>query len=634
MIQISFNNTNYTTATRRHNRNERPRTNMDEIKPSYQQGVIYDKNFLKTINAKNTIGFSGLTDNKYELAYNEKELTSLVNQSQLIMLNPIKEYQQLSSGDKKALKHLIKAAVILNDVFLKQDHPLNLDIKEELKARSKTGDRNSRRTKTMFNIFNGVEGQSKFDQEKIRLIKNIEYPEGKNLFPTGYSAEMLINYLTENPEQIPAILSNDTVVKAGNDRLYAVPYSVEYREEFEIAAKELLKASKETTHEGFRNYLRLQAQALVSNDPEYSFNADKAWAAINDCPLEFTITRESYDDEMTGKICQNENFNKLVQDLGLKIKSKDFIGARVGIVDLETSKDQSEDHDILKIIADEMPLKEQYNQTANTENENKQTLSYVDLVYLSGDNAALRPYFNTAQNLPNDDKLSAQLNAGSKNVFHKQLINLNNTKPHLEELLDNSQLGLYSLKADNLFVKGHELCHSFGPKTTRTGGDTKASLGKYGNIIEESKADMGSIMSVDIFVKHGKYSQKTAKEIYTTWAVKQLVYSNPPLDQAHRVRNVMQINYFTEKGAIEFNNGKIKIIPEKFNQTAKEMLTELIQIQLDGDAEKAKLFVEKYRQWNENLERASKILGENSSPQYKILHFSLAYRILNDEIIE
>lgn len=634
MNKINLYNTNYKYLARRSSQHERPNNDLIETKPYYQQGVIYNKDFLKIINLKNIISFSGSTENKYELAYNENELTSFVNQSQLIMINPIEEYRQLSLGDKKALKHLIKAAAILNDVFLKQDHPLNLDVKEELKNRSLTGDRNSRQTKTMFGIFNGIEGQGKFAQERIRLIKNIEYPEGKNLFPAGYSAEMLISYLTENPEQIPAVLSNDTVVKAENGRLYAVPYLIEYREEYEKAAKELLKASKESTNEAFRNYLRLQAQALVSNDPEYAFNADKAWAAIDDCPLEFTITRESYDDEMTGKICQNENFNKFVQDLGLKIKSKDFIGVRVGIVDLETSKNQSTEQNILKIIANEMPLKEQYSQNLNSENESKQILSYVDLVYLSGDNAALRPYFNTAQNLPNDDKLSAQLNAGRKNVFHKQLININNAKPYLKELLYSPQISLYTLKADNLFVKGHETCHSFGPKTTRTGGDTKASLGKYGNIIEESKADMGSIMSVDIYVKHGKYSQKIAEEIYTTWAVKQLVYSNPPLDQAHRVRNVMQINYFTEKGAIEFNNGKMKIIPEKFHQTAKEMLTEIIQLQLDGDPEKAKTFVEKYRKWNENLERSSKIMGENSSKQFSILHYSLANRILSGEIIE
>ena len=42
-------------------------------------------------------------------------------------------YQALTSGDKQALTYLIKAADILNDVALEQDHPLNRLLKKIFK---------------------------------------------------------------------------------------------------------------------------------------------------------------------------------------------------------------------------------------------------------------------------------------------------------------------------------------------------------------------------------------------------------------------------------------------------------------------------------------------------------------------
>ena len=43
-------------------------------------------------------------------------------------------YQSLSEGDKKALKHLVNAAKIMNDVALEMDHPQNLVQKQALEV--------------------------------------------------------------------------------------------------------------------------------------------------------------------------------------------------------------------------------------------------------------------------------------------------------------------------------------------------------------------------------------------------------------------------------------------------------------------------------------------------------------------
>jgi hypothetical protein len=426
-------------------------------------------------------------------------------------------------------------------------------------------------------------------------------------------------------------LSNDTVVKIHKDRLYAVPYSVEYRKEYEKAAKELLLAANETTHEGFARYLRLQAQALVSTDPEYSFMADEAWVNLEDSPLEFTLNRESYKDSLTGAVAEDKEFARLASEYGFTIKPKDFIGARVGIVDQEVSNTIADYKKYLSELAELMPLKEEYPKNIiGKTNEIKQNFSAVDIVYMSGEYMAKRPAIVIAQNLPNSDKLSVKLNTGRKNVFHKQVMktrNLELEKKKAERMASTPQL--YDSDIKYLFVIGHELSHALGPDATKNGKDKKTSLGEnYGDIIEESKADMGSIMSYEFFVKKGKYTEKQTKKFYLTWAANLVPLSEPPLVKHHLVRSVMEFNYFVEKGAIKLKNNKIKVIPEKFNQAAKSMLEEEIRIQLDGDPEKAKEFVDKYREWNCNIGYLSRISRSLSPKPYCIVDAPLAEKLL------
>lgn len=53
---------------------------------------------------------------------------------------------------------------------------------------------------------------------------------------------------------------------------------------------------------------------------------------MQDTPLEFTITRENYEDEMTGTIAENKDLSELLEQNGIKATPKDFLGGRVGIV--------------------------------------------------------------------------------------------------------------------------------------------------------------------------------------------------------------------------------------------------------------------------------------------------------------
>lgn len=84
--------------------------------------------------------------------------------------------------------------------------------------------------------------------------------------------------------------------------------------------------------EAFKDYLGWQAQALLQNNPDMDMLADRHWAVLQDTPLEFTLSRENYDDEITPAVYDNGELKALLAENGIEAVGKDTLGARVGIV--------------------------------------------------------------------------------------------------------------------------------------------------------------------------------------------------------------------------------------------------------------------------------------------------------------
>ncbi len=569
-----------------------------------------DKNSPKAQFNRASLGENG----EFTYGIGRKRLDDIVTEKTrtLDFTLPDAAVDQLSDANKKALAHLVKAANFLDIVFLKQDHPDNIRARAVLEKAAAAGDKRAEQSLVLFNLHNGVEGPDMYSPKTkpLRIFSDKKIQPGKNFYPQDITKKELADYIVANPEQASALLSNNTVVQREGSRLKAVPYSVAFREEMEGAAKELLLAAKATDHKGFAEYLRWQAQALVNDsDPEMAYTADKLWISnLEDSPLEFTIGRENYEDRMSADVASEPRVKKVLEENGIKAKAKDSIGTRVGIVNKDSYAEIADYRKHLEAFAATMPHTSQYKQQTESGGA-KMTFADVDLVAITGDYAAVRGGITVAQNLPNSDKLAVELKEGSRLVFHRQVRQGGDPaseKKFLDALVDPSQHKWYDNNADFLFTVGHELAHSLGPRATRDGRDKSGSLGKYGAMLEENKADVASIAMTDFFVQIGKFTQEQANTIYLTWAASELPNKQPSEDEAHRSRSIMQLNYFIEKGAIEFAaGGKLKIVPEKMGQAGRDMTAEVVQLQLDGDVAKAETFVKKYTAWNPALQYAA-----------------------------
>ena len=542
--------------------------------------------------------------NGFEIALDEQTLDKMINE-QMMPINMIDanfaEYQNLAEGDKKALSHLVKAARIINDVTLEQDHSLNRYLKQGLE--NCLDNSHAQKTLKIFNSLNGVAGINGIDPEPIELFKGIKTAIGHNFYPEDLEIEEFHNIIknmlkTGKKKEVKDILSARTMVRRNREELKAIDYTEYFAKEFSEIANELEVAAHYSTNNEFNDYLRWQAQALLQNNEDMDMLADKHWAVLQDTPLEFTLSRENYDDQMTPTIFDNHELASLLEENAILPTPKDMLGARVGIISKKgtdlilTFKNQ------MTKLAKLMPFADKYEQKIDSGDSVKQTMVDVDLVTLQGDYAQCRGGITTAQNLPNDDKLAVKTGGGRRNVYHRQVRmsgDKNRTKRMLDTLLEKDFHQYYDEEAEHIFVIGHENGHSLGPDNTY-----KTALGIYNHIIEENKADVVSIAMMPEYVKVGVIDEIMLKKIYVTWVMRLLLKAKPKQIQPHRVGDLIHFNWLIRHGAIVITtDNKISFDFVKMPEAINKILKETIEVQLSKSSKRAKEFIDFNSEWNE-----------------------------------
>lgn len=572
---------------------------------------------------------------EFEFNLSMEELEKRTSKDYLMTKKMLKcdapEYLELADGDKEALKHLVKAAYILEKINMQIDCHHNLEFKAFLEEEIKKGNKQAELTKILFDAQKGMNAIDTMSN-KINLAKGIKEFPGKGVYPEDLSKEEFHSILTKmvnegKIDEVKKILTQRSVVERKGDELIGIDYIDKFKDDFSKMADEIEKASETSTNEDFNEYLKLQAKALRKADPMLDAYADKKWATLQDTPLEFTITRENYEDEMTGTIVENKELSELLEKHGIKATPKDFLGGRVGIVNKKGTNALMAIKKYLPTLAKNMPYTDEYEQNINPNSDAKQTMVDVDLVAVTGDVGAYRGGITLAENLPNDDKLSLTIGGGRRNVYHRQIRFISDMKKlqeRLDAILDKDQHKYYLDEADHWFTIGHENAHSLGPKKACE------TLGKYRNIIEENKADMGSLAFVDLLTELGMYTDEQRKQIIVTTVTDNFLKSKPTLSQAHRVRTVMQNKYFADRKGYEIIDGKIHVNIDKVVPIAKEMLAEIVRIQIDGNFDKAEKYVLDNFVWTDNMEFIAQKLQKISKTLNGRTESELAEKLLNE----
>ena len=611
---------------------------ISETEVSPELPVIEDNDLImKELDKMSSINNVNISNKKdYELNLSMEELQKRTHKDYLttkkMLAVDAPEFLNLEEGDKKALKHLVKAAIVLDKINMQLDNPNNIPFKDYLEKEIEKGNEQAKLTKILFDAQKGVCALDR-ESHMIELAKGVSERAGKGVYPQDLEKEefhsILIKMLKDGKrEEVAKILNQRSVVERNGEELIAIDYIDKFKEDFSYMADELDKASEVSTNADFNEFLKLQAKALRTADPMLDAYADKKWATLQDTPLEFTITRENYSDEMTETVVENPELKALLDDAGIIPVAKDFLGGRVGIINKKGTDAILGVKNYLPLMAQHMPFNNEYEQNISPDKESKQTMVDADLVAVTGDVGEFRAGITLAENLPNDDKWSiTKLDGGRRNVYHRQirLITSEDAKEKMQKRLNatlNPELHkYYNDEADHWFTVGHENGHSLGPKSGTEG------LGKYKSIIEENKADMISLAMVDILTEAGMYTPEQREQIILTYAVDNMMMSKPTLSQAHRVRSVMQNYYFIKEGAISISeNGILDVNMEKMVPTAKKMLEEIIRVQLSGDFATGEKYVLDNFIWTPEMDK----MAENIKTVSKTLNGKVEAPLMDD----
>ena len=563
-----------------------------------------------------------------ELNLTLEELKDRTSAERLYSLNLLnkdsKEYKDLTSNEKRTLVHLVRAAWIIDKIHYKLENEHNEEFLNYLNNEIKNGSEEARLTKVLFEAQKSMFSPD-FHGNKVELAKNVKSGIGLNFYPEDLTPQRFQEVVSEmlknnEVEQLQKILSARTVVRWQGDKLVGIDY-IDYFPEFQQVADEIDKAAEFCEDEKMKYFLELQALALREANPNLDALADIEWAKLDNSKLEFTITRETYDDGMTESLFDNAELIKAIKDKGIEINTKDCIGARVGIVNLEGTKYLQRLMRLCDIAKQYMPFADEY--TSEIKQDKQQTAVDVDLITLTGDEGAFQAGIVLAQNLPNNDKPSIKMGGGRRNVYHRQ-VRSNSNKSVINSLLHSDIVAYHSTEAGHWGTICHENTHSLGP----TNASNK--LGKYSSIIEEFKADMGIYAFLHEFVEAGMFTEEQAKQIIVTEITGSFVKAKPTMQQAHRVRSVMIVNRMVEEKAVWLEDGKINLDFEKVISTSKEMMKEVIRLQIDKDVAGAEAYVNRYFNWTPELQAVAKIQLENDKRLNGTLVEPLAKMMLLD----
>ena len=549
------------------------------------------------------------------------------------------EYLNLADGDKQALKHLIKAAIILEDIELRIDNIHNIPFREFLEKEMKndTTKHQANLTKILFNSQKGIFGKDSVGV-MINLTKKYSMPYGLGLFPEDLTeqnyCEILTKMMRENKiEEVKNITNQRSIVEWDNNKqfLKSTDYVIYFQDKFNQIADELIKASNVSTNSDFNDYLKLQADALKTADPELDAKANKKWATLQNTTLEFTLTRENYDEIMTVLLERNKTLLDLLKNNSIFPVAKDSLGMRVGIVNKEgTDK-------ILKIaqdmpnLANKIPYSDEYIPQFPDETNKVLSTVDVDLVILTGDIGAYRGMMYLEQTLPNDNKLSVKEGGGKRRVYQRQIRKVNEGSEKLdrklEDILDKSQIQYYDPEAIHWFSICSENAGNLGPNTTNS------TLGRYKDLLELCKRDLITFAYIDNLIEYNTFDEEQTKKIKVTNIVGSFLKEKPNLKDKNMDPysiKVIQNYLFFEKGVYNLTNDKIFINIEKVSEAAEGILDNVIQLLIKDNFTEAYNFCVNNFNWTTEMDTIATKLKKYDNELHFVTQNELADFLLND----
>ncbi|RPI44107.1 MAG: Zn-dependent hydrolase [Bacteroidetes bacterium] len=462
------------------------------------------------------------------------------------------DLSHLSDDQEQLLARLFQVSDIMDEIYWKQVFP-----DRDAAIASMTDEDEIRFFRINYGPWERLNGNLPF------LPDYGPKPPGSGYYPPDMTIEEF--EAIENDEKYSLYT---LITRNPSGGLEVVPYHTAYSAEVGKAAALLREAAALAGNEGFRKYLELRAEALLTDD---YLASDMAWMDMKGNDIDFVVGPiENYEDALFNYKAAHEAF--------------------ILIRDPEWSQRLEHISALLPQMQKDLPVPEPFKKEVPGSGSD---LGVYDVIYYAGDcNAGSK---TIAINLPNDERVQAekgsrklQLKNAIRYKFQEILVPIGNV------LIAEDQRDHVTFDAFFENTMYHEVAHGLGINQTISGkGTVREALKEQYSALEEGKADILGLFLITRMHEMGMMDERNLMDNYVTFMASIFRSIRFGVASSHGKANMIRFYYFQEQGAFSRDpaTGTYRIDFEKMQEAMNLLATQILTIQGEGDYETARNLV-------------------------------------------
>jgi len=471
----------------------------------------------------------------------------------------------LSPRERQMVDQLVIALHQLENMFWRQSDPEGLAL---YKALEKV-DTPLARTTRHYLFING----SRWDlvNENEPFVGRQPMPPGHALYPADLTRSQVDAYVAAHPDRKAVIFDPYTIVRRKGADLTGVKYHDEFAAFIQPAAAALRKAADLADDQAFAKFLRLRADALVTDD---YYASDIAWLDLQNPKFDIIYAPyETYLDDLLGV--------------------KTSYGAAILIRNDAESQKLALYQKWVPDIQDALPLAPADRPSVRG---HVTPMEVMDAPLRAGD--LRHGYQAVADNLPNDPRIHEQ--KGTKKIFFKNFMDARVNEvilPLAARIMDPAQAKRASAEGYLATTVMHEICHGLGPAFARVSGKNvsiREAIGPTFSALEEAKADVVGMLALRWLVEKSVLPNDRLEEYYASELAGIFRTVRFGTGEAHGRAEMMEFNYYTEQGAFVKANGRYRVDYTKIGPATARLAKELLEQEATGDRARADAWFTKY----------------------------------------
>jgi len=490
--------------------------------------------------------------------------------------------EKLTERERRLVEKLIEACRPIEDIFWQQSDPEGAVLYNTLAASADPRDKAVRRLLWV----NGA----RFDllDENRPFVGKAAMPPGRALYPGGLTRAEIEAYVAAHPDEKKGIYGERTVVVRRGEKLDAIFYHVAYKGFLDPAARALKEAADFSDDPAFARYLRLRADALLTDD---YYASDVAWVELENPKFDLILAPyETYLDDLLG-VKTSYGAAVLVRDEGESARLEKF---RKFVPELQEA---------LPLPREDRPSKR----------GRAAPMEVMDSPYRSGD--LRHGYQAVADNLPNDPRIHQE--KGSKRIFFKNYMDARVAEiivPLARRLLRAEDAAAATAEGYLVGTLMHEISHDLGPAWARRDGkkvDIREAIGPAFSALEEAKADTTGMSGLVRLVEKGAVPREMLPQAYASYVADLFRTVRFGTGEAHSRAEMMEFNYLTEQGALRREpSGQYAIDAARMPAAFASLSKVLLVFEARGDRAGAEAWFQKYEKMPPDLAAALKAIAD------------------------